>query len=340
MVAQRQRASLNAPVKFFRAIARQLNRSLPTEAPVFHWRFFFFQAVMEIITKAARMRVLSRKLWTEQSSIGFVPTMGALHEGHLSMVRDARRMTDAVIVSIFVNPTQFDSGREFEQYPRDLARDADLLTPIGVDYIFAPSAEELYPPGFSSFVEVEGLNNKLEGISRPGHFRGVTTAVSTLLNIVHPQYLFLGQRDAQQVIIIKKLVRDLHFPVEVMVTTVAREPDGLAYASRNVQLSSEERKAAPVLHRALRLAQEMFRDGERNAGRILKSMRKEIEKEPLAKVDYMAITDTEKLDPLDDLTDRKALVSIAASFGQTRLIDNVVLKDDRFKGKTGKLKLG
>ena len=302
--------------------------------------FGFLQAVMEIITKAARMRVLSRKLWTEESSIGFVPTMGALHEGHLSMVRDARRMTDAVIVSIFVNPAQFDSGREFDLYPRDLARDADLLAPIGVDYIFAPSAEELYPPGFSSYVEVEGLSNKLEGISRPGHFRNAATALNILLNIVHPQYLFLGQRDAQQVVIVKKLVRDLHFPVEVMITAIAREADVLACASRNVQLSAEERKAAPVLHRALRLTQEMFRDGERNAGRILKAMRKEIEKEPLAKIDYLAVTDTERLDPLDDLTDRKALVFVAAIFGKTRLIDNVVLKDDRFKGKTGRLKLG
>ena len=295
---------------------------------------------MEIITKAARMRVVSRKLWTEESSIGFVPTMGALHEGHLSMVRDARRMTDAVIVSIFVNPTQFESGREFDQYPRDLARDADLLTPIGVDYIFAPSAEELFPFGFSSFVEVEGLSNKLEGISRPGHFRNVTTALSTLINIVHPQYLFLGQRDAQQAVIVKKLVRDLQFSVEVMITAVAREADGLACASRNIQLSAEERQAATVLYRALRLVQEMFRDGERNAGRLLKTMRKEIEKEPLARIDYLAVTDTERLDPLDDLTDRKALVSVAAYLGKTRLIDNVVLKDDRFKGKTGKLKLG
>jgi len=294
---------------------------------------------MEIITKAARMRAVSRKLWTEESSIGFVPTMGALHEGHLSMVRDARRMADAVIVSIFVNPTQFDSGKEFDRYPRDLARDADRLTPIGVDYIFAPGAEEMYPPGFASYVEVEGLSNKLEGISRPGYFRGVTTALSILFNVVHPQYVFVGQRDAQQAVIVKKLARDLHLPIEIVVAPIAREADGLACASRNRYLSPAERLAAPVLYRALRHAQEMFDDGERNAGRILKAMRKEIEKEPLAKMDYLAITDTEKLDPLDDLTDQKALVSVAALFGKTRLIDNVVLKDERFKGKTGRLKL-
>ena len=295
---------------------------------------------MEIITKAAKMRLISRKLWTEERSIGFVPTMGALHEGHLSMVRDARRMSDIVIVSIFVNPSQFDSGKEFESYPRDLARDADQLAPIDVDYIFAPSAEELYPPGFSSYVEVEGLNHKLEGQSRPGHLRGVMTALNILLNIVHPQYVFVGQRDAQQSAMVKKMVRDLHLPVEVVVTAIARETDGLAYSSRNQWLSSEERKAAPVLYRALHLSEEMFADGERRAGKILKAVRKEIEKEPLAKIDYLAITDTEKLDPLDDLENQKALVSVAAQFGRTRLIDNVVLKDPRLKGKTGILKLG
>jgi pantoate--beta-alanine ligase len=294
---------------------------------------------MEIITKAARMRAICQKLRAEEMSIGFVPTMGALHEGHLGMVRDARRMTDTVVVSIFVNPTQFDSGKDFDRYPRDLARDADLLTPVGVDYIFAPSAQEMYPPGFSSFVEVTGASDKLEGISRPGYFRGVTTALSILFNLVHPQYVFVGQRDAQQAIIVKKLARDLHLPIEVVVSPIARETDGLACASRNRYLSPEERKAAPVLYRALHLAEEMFSDGERNAGKILKAMRKEIEKEPLAKVDYLAITDTDQLDPLDDLTARKALVSIAAFFGKNRLIDNVVLSEDKFRAKTGRLKL-
>lgn len=295
---------------------------------------------MEIITKAARMRAISQKLWADEISIGFVPTMGALHEGHLSMVRDARRMTDAVVVSIFVNPTQFDSGKEFDRYPRDLARDADLLTPTGVDYIFAPSAQEMYPAGFATYVEVMGLSDKLEGISRPGHFRGVMTALSILFNLVHPQYVFVGQRDAQQAIIVKKMARDLHLPIEVIVSPIAREADGLACASRNRYLTPEERKAAPVLYRALRLAEEMFSDGERSAGKILKAMRREMEKEPLAKIDYLAITDTERLDPLDDLTDQKALVSIAANFGNTRLFDNVVLSADKFRAKTGRLKLG
>jgi len=295
---------------------------------------------MEIITKAARMRVVSGKLWEESRSIGFVPTMGALHEGHLSMVRDASRMADTVVVSIFVDPAQFRSEKEFEQFPRDLARDADQLAPIGVDYIFAPSYEEMYPPGFATHVEVEGLSDKLEGLSRPGYFRSVTTALSLLFNIVHPKFVFLGQRDPQQVVIVKKLVRDLSLPVEVVVTPIAREEDGLACSSRNRRLSHDERLAAPVLYRALTLAAEMFNDGERNPSRIIKAMRKEIERAPLARIDYIAITDTEHLDQLDDLTDQNALVSVAAYFGKTRLTDNTVLSDSRYKSKNSRLKLG
>ena len=210
---------------------------------------------MEIITKAAKMHQASLKLWEEQRPIGFVATMGALHEGHLSMVREARRMADAVVVSIFVNPAQFRSDREVDRFPRDLARDADLLTPLGVDYIFAPAAEEMYPKGFASFVEVEGLSGKLEGISRPGYFRGIATAMCVMFNIVQPTFVFMGQRDAQQTVIMKKLVRDLHLPVEIVPMPIVREADGLAYSSRNHGLSPEERNAAPVLYRALVLAE-------------------------------------------------------------------------------------
>jgi pantoate--beta-alanine ligase len=293
---------------------------------------------MEIITKAARMRVVSGKLEAEQRPIGFVPTMGALHEGHLSMVREARRMADAVIVSIFVNPTQFKTEKEFDQYPRDLARDADLLTPLGVDYIFAPAAEEMYPRGFASFVDVEGLSDKLEGLSRPGYFRGVGTALTILFNIVQPKFVFMGQRDAQQTIIIKRIVRDLHLPVEIVVMPIVRESDGLACASRNRYLSPEERRAAPVLYRALKLAEQMFSEGERSAGRILKAMRKEIEREPPARIGYLAITDIENLNPLDDLTAQAGLVSLAVHFGQHRLIDNTILGGDKLKQKSGRLK--
>jgi pantoate--beta-alanine ligase len=295
---------------------------------------------MEIITKAARMRVVSNKLWDEQRPIGFVPTMGALHEGHLSMVREACLMADSVIVSIFVDPTQFGSEKEFARFPRDLARDADLLAPIGVDYIFAPSAEEIYPKGSASYLEVEGLNDKLEGISRPGYFRRVGTTLVILFNIVQPKFVYLGQRDAQQTIIIKKLVRDLQIPVEIVVMPIVREPDGLACASRNRYMNIEERRAAPVIHRALRLAEDSFANGERNPTQILKAMRKEIEQEPLALIDYLAITDTEHLNPLDDLKDQKALVSVAAYFGKNRLIDNLVLSDEKVKSKTRRAKLG
>lgn len=295
---------------------------------------------MEIITKAARMRVVADKLWEEERAIGFVPTMGALHGGHLSMVRDARRMADAVVVSIFVDPAQFRSEKDFEQFPRDLARDADQLTPIGVDYIFAPSYAEMYPPGFATYVEVEGLSDKLEGLSRPGYFRSVTTALSLLFNIVQPKFAFFGQRDAQQVVIIKKLARDLHLPVEIVVTPTAREEDGLACSSRNLLLTPEERLAATAIYRALRLAEEMFDAGERSASRITKAVRKEIEREPLAQIDYIAITDTERLDPLDDLTDQNALVSVAVYFGKARLTDNAILSDSKYKSKTSRLKLG
>jgi pantoate--beta-alanine ligase len=295
---------------------------------------------MEVITRAARMHSVALKFAAEEKPIGFVPTMGALHEGHLSLVREARRMADAVIVSIFVNPTQFRPGDDFDRYPRDLARDADLLTPIDVDYIFAPSAEEIYPKGFSTWVTVEGLSDKLEGAARPGHFRGVTTVLAILFNIIHPKFVFMGQKDAQQTVIAKKLVRDLHLPVEIVVLPTVREPDGLALSSRNQYLTPEERRAATVLYRALHQAEEMFADGEHHANRLIRAMQKEIAREHLARTDYIAITDTERLEPVEDLTGRTALVSLAVHIGSTRLIDNVILDDEKFRSKSGRLKLG
>jgi pantoate--beta-alanine ligase len=295
---------------------------------------------MEIITRAARMQSVVEKLAAEIRPIGFIPTMGALHEGHLSLIRSARRMTDAVVVSIFVNPTQFGKGEDFDRYPRDLARDADTLTPLGVDYVFAPPVEEIYPRHFSTFVNVEGLSEELEGAARPGHFRGVTTVLTVLFNIVRPKFVYLGQKDAQQTVIVKKMVRDLHLPVEIVVVPTVREPDGLALSSRNQYLSPEERRAAPVLHRALQKAEELFASNERSARRLVRAMEKEIQREPLAQIDYIAVTDTERLAPLDDLSHRSALVSLAVRFGSTRLIDNVILNDEDFKSKSGRLKLG
>jgi pantoate--beta-alanine ligase len=295
---------------------------------------------MEIISRAARMQSVSEKLSAEMKPIGFVPTMGALHDGHLSLVREARRLCDAVVVSIFVNPTQFRPGEDLDKYPRDLARDADLLSPLGVDYIFAPTVEEIYPKGFSTFINVEDLSSKLEGASRPGHFRGVATVLTVLFNLVRPKFVFMGQKDAQQTVIVKKMVRDLHLPVEIVVVPTTREADGVAMSSRNRYLSEQERHAAPVLYRALTKASELFARGERNAKKIVHQVLQEIEQQPLARVDYISLTDTETLEPLDDLSHRTALLSLAAHFGATRLIDNVILDGADFKSKSGKLKLG
>ena len=295
---------------------------------------------MDVITRTARLQAVAAKFAAEDRPIGFVPTMGALHEGHLSLVREARRMSDAVVVSIFVNPAQFSPREDFDRYPRDLTRDADVLTPIGVDCLFAPPVEEIYPKGFSTWIEVGELSGKLEGLSRSGHFRGVATVLAVLFNMIKPKFVFLGQKDAQQTIIVKKMVRDLHLPVEVVVMPTVREADGLALSSRNQYLTPEERRAAPVLYRALRVAEGMFTNGERNSARLGKAIRREIASEPLVRLDYLAITDTERLDQIDDLTHQPALVSVAAIIGRTRLIDNVILSDDRFRSKTGRLKLG
>jgi pantoate--beta-alanine ligase len=296
--------------------------------------------VMEIITRAARMHSVACKFAAEEKPIGFVPTMGALHEGHLTLVREARRMADAVIVSIFVNPTLFRDEEEYKSFPQDLARDADLLTPIGVDYIFAPSVEEIFPKGFATWITVEGLSDKLEGAVRPGHLRGAATALTTFFNIIHPKFVFMGQKDAQQTIVAKKLVRDLHLPVEIIVMPTVRDENGLALSSRNQYLSLEELHAAPVIYRALHQAEEMFADGERSAKRLKRAIEKEMEKEPMARIEYLGITDTEWLEPIDDLSHRTALVSIAAYIGKTRLTDNVILDDSDYKSKSGRLKLG
>lgn len=295
---------------------------------------------MEIISRAARMQSVSEKLHAEMKPIGFVPTMGALHDGHLNLVREARRLCDAVVVSIFVNPTQFRPGEDLEKYPRDLARDADLLTPLGVDYIFAPAVEEIYPKGYATFVTVEELSSKLEGASRPGHFRGVATVLTVLFNMVRPKFVFMGQKDAQQTVIVKKMVRDLHQPVEIVICPTSREADGLAMSSRNRYLSETERKAAPVLYRGLTKAAELFARGERSAKKIVHTVLQEIESEPLAQIDYISLADTEMLEPLEDLHHRTAVLSLAVAFGTTRLLDNVILDDADYKSKSGRLKLG
>jgi pantoate--beta-alanine ligase len=287
---------------------------------------------MEIINRRQRMSSVARKIRREQDrTIGLVPTMGALHEGHLSLVREARRMCDVVVVSVFVNPAQFGPGEDFEHYPRDLTKDTALLTDYNVDYIFAPPVEEIYPKGFSTYVNVEGLSGQLEGTTRPGHFRGVATVVTILLNVVRPDFAYFGQKDAQQAVIIKRLVRDLSFDTEIIVLPTVREDSGLAISSRNLYLSSEEQQAAPVIHRALARAKEIYKDGERNASRLNEIIRTTIEKEPRVRIDYVSVTDAETLEKLEKLDERPILISVAAYLGKTRLIDNVVLNNVKKK---------
>jgi len=266
--------------------------------------------------KQARQRV--------KGSLGFVPTMGYLHEGHLSLVRRAREENNAVAVSIFVNPTQFGPTEDLARYPRDPERDLALLEKEKVDLVFMPSAEEMYPEGFSSWVEVERVSERLEGVVRPGHFRGVATVVAKLFNIVQPTKAYFGQKDAQQAVVIKRMVADLNMNLEVVVAPTVREPDGLAMSSRNIYLNPEERQAALVLWKSFNLAQQLWSQGECKADSLRQQMAAFIQKEPLARIDYISIADPETLKELVEI-DRPALVSLAVYIGKTRLIDNIVL---------------
>jgi len=253
--------------------------------------------------------------------------MGYLHEGHLSLVRAAKRENAHAAVSIFVNPAQFGPGEDLARYPRDEARDLALLEAEGVDAVFAPSIEEMYADGSSTYVTVEGLTQRLEGASRPAHFRGVTTVVAKLFNIVQPNRAYFGQKDAQQLAVIRRMVRDLDMPIEIVAMPIVRESDGLAMSSRNVYLSPQERTAAHVLCLAVSLAERMFDDAERDASRIRGAMEALIRREPLAQIDYVSVADAEGLDELV-VIDRTALVSLAVRFGATRLIDNTILRLD------------
>jgi pantoate--beta-alanine ligase len=280
---------------------------------------------MEIINRRPRIASLTRKLRRENKTIGLVPTMGALHAGHLSLVEEARQMCDIVIVSIFVNPAQFGKNEDFDKYPRDLTADASVLAEYSVDYIFAPTAEEIYPAGFSTYVWVEGFSETLEGEIRPGHFRGVATIVTILLNTIRPDFAFFGQKDAQQSIIIKRLTRDLGFETEIVVLPIVREESGLAMSSRNAFLSAEEKQAAPIIFQSLKTAKFALREGERNASILAQIVGEKINSEPLANLDYVAVVDAETLEPVDKVDDREILIAVAARFGKTRLIDNTIL---------------
>jgi pantoate--beta-alanine ligase len=286
---------------------------------------------MEIINRRQRMASVARKLRREEDkTIGLVPTMGALHEGHLSLVREARRMCDVVIVSVFVNPAQFGPAEDFTRYPRDLTGDTTKLADYNVDYIFAPAVEEVYPKGFSTYVTVEGLSETMEGVARPGHFRGVATVLTVLFNAVRPDFAFFGQKDAQQTLVVKRLVRDLAFDIEVVVLPTVREQTGLALSSRNAYLSDEQRKAAAVLYRALSQAREVYNEGERAAKRLAETVRAQVDAEPQARLEYVGVVDADTMEKYDRLPeDRPVLIAVAARVGQTRLIDNIVIQPAR-----------
>jgi pantoate--beta-alanine ligase len=282
---------------------------------------------MEIIQRILQMKEVSKEARAEGKIIGLVPTMGYFHEGHLSLVREARKMSDVVVVSVFVNPTQFGPNEDFTTYPRDVARDADLLTSENVDYLFLPRAEEMYPEHYHTNVKVRELSERMCGGSRPTHFEGVTTVVNKLFHIVYPHFGFFGQKDAQQLVIIQRMVRDLNMDVEIVPLPIVREPDGLAMSSRNVRLSPEERKAAPILYRALEQARKRIDQGERKAKTILKEIRETIEADSLARIDYISVTDMVELKDIKTIKG-KCLIAVAAYFGTTRLIDNIAVQPE------------
>lgn len=279
---------------------------------------------MDIISKVNSMKEISKEARGKGKKIGFVPTMGFLHEGHLSLIRKAKEISDMTVVSIFVNPTQFGAGEDFDKYPRDLTLDADLAIAEGVDYLFMPSAEEIYPQKYSTYVEVKNLSDALCGESRPGHFKGVTTIVMKLFHIVLPTFAVFGQKDAQQAIIIKKMVQDLNMDVELLIFPTIRHDDGVAMSSRNSYLSKKEREAATVLYRALKEGEKLIQDGKRDSEGIISEMKKLLESEALARIDYISITDTENLQPLKKISG-SILIALAVFIGNTRLIDNIMI---------------
>jgi len=281
---------------------------------------------MRTITRVSVMKAASAAWRKKGLTIGFVPTMGALHEGHLSLVREARRRADVTVVSIFVNPTQFGPQEDLARYPRDLARDSALLKKEGVQTLFCPDEAQMYPPGYRTFVEVQGLQDRLCGATRPGHFRGVATVVLKLFNIVRPDVAFFGWKDAQQLILLRQMVRDLDGDVRVVGLPIVREPDGLARSSRNAYLSPEERKAATVLSKSLTTAEQAVRAGERDARKITALIRSAVDAEPLARLDYVEVVGQKSLEPLATISG-DVLIALAAFVGRTRLIDNVRIRN-------------
>ena len=281
---------------------------------------------MQVIERIKEMQEVSSKLRQEGKSIGFVPTMGALHEGHLSLVRMARKDNDIVVVSVFVNPTQFGPNEDFEKYPRDFEGDRKKLEKENVDIVFYPHADEMYPPNYRTYVEVEDITTRLCGAFRPGHFRGVTTVVTKLFNIVKPTKAYFGKKDYQQFKVIKRMVEDLNMDIEIIPGEIVREPDGLAMSSRNQYLSPEERKDALALYNSLQLAKELIQKGERDPKKIKEAMVKFIKgHRHVKKIDYVEIVDPENFLPVDEIKDG-TLIALAVWVGNTRLIDNMEVK--------------
>lgn len=280
---------------------------------------------METIREIASLRQIIKDARRHGKAVGFVPTMGYLHEGHLSLLRRARTENDLTVLSIFVNPLQFGANEDFTEYPRDLERDSALAEEAGCDLIFYPTIKEMYPRGYATYVDVERLTTGLCGASRPGHFRGVTTVVTKLFNIVTPDRTYFGQKDAQQAMVIQRMAADLNMDLEVIVMPTIREHDGLAMSSRNAYLMPEQRKAAPILHQSLRLAEESIKKGERDAAAVRDQIIQNISPEPLASIDYVSVTDTSELKDITRIED-SVLIALAVRFGQTRLIDNILVE--------------
>jgi len=279
---------------------------------------------MKVIKSIPALKSAVRRWKSKNRTIGFAPTMGYLHEGHLSLVRASKKKADVTVVSIFVNPTQFGPKEDFRTYPRDFERDAGLLKKEGVDVLFYPDADKMYPGGYKTYVEVHDLQDKLCGRSRPGHFRGVSTVVLKLFNIVRPDYAFFGQKDAQQAIILRRMARDLDLDVRVEVVPIVREADGLAMSSRNTYLGPDERKAGLSLSRSLRQAKMRIGAGERRPAVILSALKEMIAAEPLARIDYIEAVDMDTLEPVKEISEG-TLIALAVFIGKTRLIDNMIV---------------
>lgn len=280
---------------------------------------------MRLLRTIKEIKEVVRELKSQGKIIGFVPTMGYLHEGHLGLVRESIRKADSTVVSIFVNPTQFDPREDFKEYPRDLKRDSEILEKEGVDFLFVPDADEIYPDGYKTYVEVYDLQDRLCGCKRKGHFRGVCTVVLKLFNIVHPDVSFFGQKDAQQAIILKRMVKDLDLDVKIEVLPIVREKDGLALSSRNTYLNPEERKAALSLSKSLREARMKIEKGERDSENIIQRMREILGEEPLAELDYIEIVEMNELNPITRV-EKEALIALAVFIGKVRLIDNIIIQ--------------